>query len=220
MATWLILAAERRELQGILRRAGKASLLPWPGADFAREVAWREDSWWLVASGPGPRLVQQALREPRTVDGILSIGFCGALDPALRIGDIVVTGEIAGMGAPHMHGRVLSVDRVAVTAGEKRTLRETTGASVIEMESAAAASKAREWGVPFGCIRSVSDTAEEDLPLDFNLYRDPQGRFSRMRIALAALGRPHRAIPGLLRLERNCRLAAESLGEFLANSQI
>jgi adenosylhomocysteine nucleosidase len=109
---------------------------------------------------------------------------------------------------------------VAVTAAEKRDLRDRTGAIAVEMESAAVAAKAREWGVPFRCIKVVSDTAREDMPLDFNRYRDAAGRFSRGRIALAALGHPFSAIPGLLQLDRNCRKAAEKLGEFLADCQL
>jgi hypothetical protein len=85
------------------------------------------------------------------------------------------------------------------------------------MEAAAVARKAAEWGVPFHCVRAVSDTAQDDLPLDFNLYRDAEGRFSRTRIALAALGRPFTRVPALLRLDRNCRIASESLGDFFAN---
>ena len=151
---------------------------------------------------------------------MISVGFCGALDPALRIGDIVVTGEFReGGDAPFVSGEVWSQDRVAVTAEEKRELRRTTGAAVVEMESAAVAAKAREWGVPFRQVRAVSDAAGDDLPLDFNRYRDSEGRFSRVRIGFAALARPL-AIPGLIRLDRNCRVASESLGEFLARCQI
>jgi adenosylhomocysteine nucleosidase len=154
------------------------------------------------------------------VERILSVGFCGALDPALRIGDIVVSGEVPkGVGASFVRGDVISVDRVAVTAREKGDLRAATGAAVVEMESSAVARKAREWDVPFGCVRVVSDAAGEDLPLDFNRYRDADGRFERARIALAALGRPFTVLPGLVRLDRHCRRAAEQLGEFLANCE-
>jgi hypothetical protein len=66
-------------------------------------------------------------------------------------------------------------------------------------------------------VRAVSDVAAEDMPLDFNLYRDASGRFSRARIALAAFQRPFAAIPALMRLDRNCRIASESLGEFFVN---
>ena len=177
--------------------------------------------WELIANGPG-RLAAQALGEKRKVDGIVSTGFCGALDPALRIGDIVicsreVSSREVSSPRPFVRGEIVSVDRVAVTAAEKRALRERTGAAAVEMEAAAVEAKAREWGVPFRCVKVVSDVAAEDMPLDFNLYRDSQGRFSRGRIALAAMARPFSVMPRLLWLDQNCRTAAERLGEFFAD---
>jgi len=213
-----MVAAEAREFEGILKRAGEARRLPWPGAAFSREIVSNNRRWLLIANGPGPRLVDHALQIKPSVDRVVSIGFCGALDPALRIGDIVVSGEVPEeLGASFVQGDVLSLDRVAITAAEKGELRASTQAAVVEMESAAVARKAREWEMPFGCVRVVSDVADENLPLDFNRYRDADGRFSRTRIALAAMGRPFTVLPGLIRLDRNCRLAAERLGEFLAN---
>jgi adenosylhomocysteine nucleosidase len=205
MATWLVIAAEKRELDGILKRFGKPSKLDWP-SEFGCEIHRNGDRWLLVANGPGPRLAGEALEQKIEVTGMISTGFCGALDPALKVGDII-----------SRFSDLLSTDRVAITCAEKRDLRAKTGAAAIEMEAAAVARKAAEWGVPFHCVRAVSDTAQDDLPLDFNLYRDAEGRFSRTRIALAALGRPFTRVPALLRLDRNCRIASESLGDFFAN---
>jgi len=220
MTTWLMVAAEAREFEGILKRAGEVRALPWQGAAFSREAVWKNSRWLLIANGPGPRLVERALEQRHDVDRLLSVGFCGALDPALRIGDIVVSGEVPkGLQASFVQGDVVSVDRVAFTAREKSDLRAVTGAAVVEMESAAVAQKAREWDVPFGCVRVVSDVAGDDLPLDFNRYRDVDGRFERTRIVLAALGSPFTVLPGLVRLDRDCRRAAERLGEFLANCE-
>jgi len=203
--TWLLVAAERREFEGILKRFGGFNHLHWQ-AEFAGESEWNGDRYLLVANGPGARLVEQALEKRIDVDGMISTGFCGALDPKLSVGDIV--------------REVVTRDRVVVTAAEKRATREKTGAAAVDMESASIARKAAEWGVPFQCIRAVSDTADEDLPLDFNLYCDSEGRFSRSRIALAAVARPFTRVPALLRLERNCRIAAESLGEFFAHCRL
>ena len=217
---WLLIAAESREFAGILKRADSVHRLDWPGVAFAREIEWRGSKWLLAANGPGTHLAGRTLHTLPEVDRIASVGFCGALDPALRIGDIVVSGEFPqGGNSGFVRGAVLSLDRVIVTESEKRRLWDTTGASVVEMESAVVEARAREWGLPFCCVRCVSDTARENMPLDFNRYRDSAGRFARGRIALAALGRPA-AIPGLLRLNRNCRLAAESLGVFFAHCQI
>jgi hypothetical protein len=218
--TWLVVAAEEIEFSGILKRCGPVRQLNWPGASFAREALWKNDRWWLIANGPGATLVSKALGERRDVEGIISTGFCGALDPTLALGAIVAAGETpVRCAAPFVQGGIYSADRVAVTAEEKRALRQSTGLSAVDMEFAEVSRIARVWGVPVRGIRVVSDTAPEDLPLDFNRYRDAQGRFSRGRIALAALGRPFTAIPGLLRLNRNCNLAADKLGEFFANCE-
>jgi adenosylhomocysteine nucleosidase len=211
-------AAERRELEGVLRRLGTAKKLEWPGARFARATEWKGDRWWMVACGPGPRLVERALGEKKDVNGIISTGFCGALDPTLQVGNIVVWGDApVASDAPFVRGEMLSADRVAVTAAEKRALRNRTGAIAVDMEAAAVQSKAAQWGVRFMCIRVVSDTATDDMPLDFNRFRNADGNFSRTRIALAAMARPFSAMPGLMELDRNCRRASRSLGDFLAD---
>jgi adenosylhomocysteine nucleosidase len=208
--TWLLVAAEQREFDGILKRFGGSKPWNWP-ARFAAQAEFDGDRWLLIANGPGAALVDQALSQPTRdhgiqVNGIISTGFCGALDPALRVGDIV----------RELH----SIDRVAVTAAEKHDLRLRTGAAAVDMESAAIARKAADWRIPFHIIRAVSDTAEEDMPLDFNAYRARDGRFSRTRIALAALARPVTRVPALLRLDRNCQIAAESLGDYFAHCRL
>ena len=219
--SWLLVAAEAEEFSGVVSRASKVYPLEAPGVAFAKVVDWTPGKTFLMANGPGPQLAVKALERRIPIDGIMSVGFCGALDPKLEIGDIVVSGEFPGADRrTFLRGEVLSVDRVAVTAAEKGELRRTTGASVVEMESAALMGKAREWGVPFCCVKTVSDTAGECMPLDFNRFRDHEGRFSRTRIALAAAVRPFSGAPGLLRLMRNSRRAAESLGEFLADCKI
>jgi hypothetical protein len=110
---------------------------------------------------------------------------------------------------------VISLDRVAISADEKRQLRELGGCAV-EMEASGVGREAAALGIPFYCVRVVSDTAAEDMAIDFNLYRDAEGRFSRMRIAAAAVMQPSR-IPRLRKFDAQCRLASTSLGGFLAN---
>jgi adenosylhomocysteine nucleosidase len=172
----------------------------------------------MLANGPGPALVNEPLKEKPDVDGIISTGLCGALDPALRVGDIVVFGDkTIETQASCRRGLVHSIDHVAITSAEKRTLRNQTGAITVDMETAAIQRKAAEWELPFLCIRAVSDRAGDTLPLDFNRYRNSQGDFSRTRIALAAMARPFTVMPQLIEFDWNCRKAVGALGDFLAD---
>jgi adenosylhomocysteine nucleosidase len=228
---WLIVAAESRELSGMAEGC-ETSRLGW-ALDFAERWTRGNRSWIAVANGPGPALSAEAVRlaaGETNLDGVMSTGYCGALAPDLRVGDVFVATQVLAPGsnqdfecmvpAPFRaarQGTLVSVDRVAVTAAEKAALHRL-GADVVEMEAAGVASVARELGLPFACVRVVSDEAGEDLPLDFNQYRDSSGRFKRPRIALAGLGRPTSAIPALLRLDRNARLASRRLGEFFVNA--
>jgi adenosylhomocysteine nucleosidase len=216
-----LVAAEGREFDGILKRLGNSSTAEaWPGVKFARQAEWKGDRWWMIANGPGSELVKQALSEKKHVDGMFSTGLCGALDPALRVGDIVVSGDgHFESPARFVRGAVHTVDRVASTAREKRTLRNQTGAVAVDMEAATVEAHAAEWKVPFLCIRVVSDAAGDTLPLDFNRYRNERGDFSRGRIALAAVAHPFTVLPQLIEFDRNCRRAANALGDFLADCQ-
>jgi adenosylhomocysteine nucleosidase len=215
--TWLLVGAEKREFDGIQAKLGTGKPMVWPEAQFAQEVIANGARWWLVANGPGEELVKQALKNRKAVTGIISIGFCGALDPALKIGDIVISGERPITKHPFVAGVLYTSTRVAVTAKEKSALRQSTGAIAVDMEAATVERIAHEWGVPFRCVRVVSDTASEDMPLDFNQYRNAAGRFDLQRIILRAISSPFTVIPALLRLNENCRNASRKLGEFFAD---
>jgi nucleoside phosphorylase len=108
------------------------------------------------------------------------------------------------------------VDRVVVTAEEKARLR-ATGAAAVDMEAAALAERAARCGATFYAVRVVLDRAGESFQIDYNRVQDKTGRFSRLRIARAALSDPFRAMPEVLRLERRGRAAARVLGDFLAD---
>lgn len=222
----VVVAAEEREL------APLATRVPGRKLDWPLDFAWECGDLVLVANGPGRRLAAKAVEEAARrirIRAVVSAGFCGALDPALAVGDVFLgdtivdpdnhvwysASEVGFPGIRPACGAVASIDRVAVTAEEKRELRKT-GAAVVEMEASAVAAWCRAADVPFYCIRAVSDTALESLGIDFNAVRDAEGRFSRTRIIGSAALNP-RCVPALLRLGRNSRVAARNLGDFLAD---
>ena len=177
--------------------------------------------WVCVAHGPGFKLARAAAEEALTkgpLTAMVSIGVCGALAGDLRPGEIVVDTEGCQLRCPmaFRSGRVVSQDRVAVSAEEKRRL--ALAGVVVEMESAAVRDVASSSGVPFYAVKAVSDTAGQTLPFDFNAYRDSDGRFSAGRIGLAAMLRPW-LIPELMHMRKQANLAAEKLGEFLVHCE-
>ena len=74
---------------------------------------------------------------------------------------------------PLRTGRFVSVDRVLTRSSDKHRLHVDSGAAGVDMESAAIGEVARGHGVPFLIVRAISDGADEDLPVDFNLFLTP-----------------------------------------------
>jgi adenosylhomocysteine nucleosidase len=195
-----------------------------------RGLTRHDDEVCLAENGAGAHhaaaAVDKALAGFRP-DAIVSMGFCGALDPSLEIGDIVVGTTIFGADrafpaeppmteSPHRSGPICSIDHVAGTAEEKRNLH-ATGAIAVEMEAAGVAQRAQKLGVPFFCVKSVTDLANENMANDFNAVLRSDGRFDTMNILASSLRHPWVRLPELIRLRRRCGLAARSLGEFIAD---
>jgi len=231
VAELLVVAAEPRELRGILWRCRGVRKLNWP-VWFARVGDLNANRLVMVANGPGPVLAAQAaavaLQRCRP-EAVVSTGYCGALDRQLVAGELFVAVRVDSDDAsfagavPAAAGRrgwktgtLASFDRV-IGVAEKSRLRET-GAAAVDMEAGAVALAAKRAGVKFYCIRAVLDRAEEEFDLDFNALRGADGRFSRLKILKAALAKPLARFPELLRIERRGRKASRALGEFFADS--
>jgi hypothetical protein len=105
-------------------------------------------------------------------------------------------------------------DQVATTAEQKRTLRQTTGADAVEMESGIICNACHSHKIPSGTVRVILDTADEDLPLDFNKLMNKDQRMDYARLAMALVKSPWK-IPALLRLQKQSSLAAQKLGTIL-----
>jgi hypothetical protein len=105
-------------------------------------------------------------------------------------------------------------ERVAVTASEKQTLRESTGADAVEMESEAIRTICRQNKIPSATIRVILDTASDDLPLDFNRLMTDDQQMNYLKLAMTLAKSPARTIQ-LLAFQRQCRLAADNLAQVL-----
>lgn len=219
----LFIAAEPRELEGFLPYCTNVSPVELP-VHWARVANWKDQQMIAIANGAGP------VRAAAAVDCVLSItralavcsvGFCGALDPELGLGDIFVAQSVNRLPArlpksdlALRSGALASVEHIAATAERKQELR-AQGFDAVEMEAAGVAERARHYGAPFYCVRAVTDLARESFANDFEGALKPDGRFSVPALLLSALARPFERVPELFRLQRRCGIAARRLGGFL-----
>lgn len=154
---------------------------------------------------------------------LLTCGFAGGLDPQLQVGDVVFETSSGDNGEVHARliaagarlGKIFCADKIATTAVQKQKLRDETGADAAEMESGAVQNVCRERGIPCATVRVVSDTAGEDLPLDFNDFLTPDKRLDMSKLMMAVARKPWK-MGALMDLQKKTKLAAERLGEVLA----
>jgi len=204
----------------------------WP-VGWARRGEWDGRRVVMVADGMGGARASGAVDvalASEAVDTVVSVGFCGALDPSLQTGDIFVADQVQADGRvfparmPRTNrrfssGSIVSMDHVVITAAEKRELR-ARGAAAVEMEAGGVAARATARGLPFYCIRSVTDTADESFQFDFNSALRPDGSLDTWRVLRSASARPVSLLPELLRLRKRGQIAAQALGEFIVDCRL
>ena len=194
------LEIERRALAG-LERPGVEIHVSGMGADAAAALA--------------ERLTLRPLR------AMIATGFCGALSPALRVGDVVVAERVVHENT----GRAFDADGLLLAAatGRRGTLvsagavvrtpadRAALQGLAVDLESAALARAANEAEIPFLAIRAVSDRSRDRIP-DIAGMLDHVGRPDRRRLAVFVARNP-REIPRLVRLGRGANRAGRGLAE-------
>jgi adenosylhomocysteine nucleosidase len=226
----LFVAADPRELSDWVNRWENVSPVAL-AVNWARAGKWKGRAVAAIANGAGAERAFAAAILAGNISAVCNTGFCGALDKRLNIGDVVVGTEVRNGthtypaslpgGPKSSSGPVMSIDHVAQTAEEKRSLRETGAATsmpiIVEMEAAGVARAAEDLGVPFYCVRAVSDLADETFANDFNAALTADGRFSVVRLVAGGLSSPQKRFGELLRLQRRTAVASKKLGEFLAD---
>ncbi len=227
----IITAALPMEIAGI-RRLGNFTMAALAGGlEYYRGDVQGKDAALFVSGMGEDRAYATAKAACAALQpkAYISIGLSAALKERLRPGDVVVGEGVVppdGEATYEADAGLLSVAREAlkdaalfapVTASrrvawrstDKRLIAANCPAAALDMETLGASRACAEAGVPFLAVRAISDSLDEDLPVDFNRYMKDGGmdwpRF--LSHIVTHLG----AIPSLMRLGRQSRLAAENI---------
>lgn len=223
-----IIGAIKDEIAGVKKEMLIDDTLRWhTGNAFTGE--WMGRPIVLARSGMGQDRARQALvelAERFSLERIYSIGYAGALDPALQAGDLIVADKVVyyetlksysldeGRAIPEVRrGTLLTVDEVAATPLAKKTLRDKYSAVAVDMETYGLAEEAQARDLPFVSIRAVTDTAQQEL-IDCSYLVAGDGDVSKLKAGWHILTHPG-DLKGMIDLGKNAKMATAKLTEFL-----
>jgi adenosylhomocysteine nucleosidase len=170
-----------------------------------------------------------------TPDLVVMAGVAGGLVDDLGIADVIAAdavvslagleraGLIADLGPGRQRVGTLYSTDVIVSAADKKLAAAADVAAAhgsaaplgVEMENGPVAAVARAAGVPWAGVRTLSDVAQQDLPLDMERLRDPKdGHLRSSRVLGAALVRP-RALAALPKIGAETSKATRHLAAYL-----
>jgi adenosylhomocysteine nucleosidase len=219
MSKVAIVAAMEREVRALVKN--------WRTTDKAHGGRtfrfFENDKIVLVCGGIGSEAARRAaeaiiaIYEPEI---IYSVGFAGALDPALKVADVVTPERVVNVSDGSSvkldggNGVLVTFANLASPA-QKAKLRESFGAQAVDMEAAAVARAADAHGVGFRAVKVISDEADFDFPAT-EQFIDSEGKFSEGRFALFVAMRPWLWVR-VFALARNSKLASQRLCAYLKN---
>ncbi len=177
-----------------------------------------------ICAGGRPEWTAAALADalaaaPHPPRALLSFGIAGGLDPALRTGVVIAASAVLVDGRriaatwrlPVGEGRDVAAQPAIVrTAAAKATLFRRTEAAAVDLESGVVALAAERAGLPFGVLRAIADTADEELPPAALVGLTPEGAPAIGPVLRSLAARPGQ-LPGLIRTAGETRRALKAL---------
>jgi adenosylhomocysteine nucleosidase len=184
--------------------------------------------WSDLFSGVAHKALRELLK--RKPDCCVSTGLAGGLNDELHLGEIVAASQLVlsrGERRIQSNKRLL---KVAESCGARIANTLITESHIIgEAHSKCAMSKFGDFvdmesyhilqivsgtQIPAIAVRGISDTADEDLPVDFSKILERDGTI-RKRHLIGEIARNPLRIPGLIRFGWLSKKATHSLADFL-----
>jgi adenosylhomocysteine nucleosidase len=171
----------------------------------------------VAVGGIGERCARRAAEtaiEDARPKLVLSAGIAGAISPTLKVGDVGRIREVVDVATGYRYPTnggewVLATSQDVIDIAEKRELLTNYGADVVDMEGAAVAQVAKERGLEFGAVKSVSDETRFKMP-PLMRFIDQNGRFNNGQFLLYVALRP-KWWPVLSRIRTNTAIASANL---------
>jgi len=231
-----LLAALEGEASGLRRRMALAP----EGVAYAGQ--YRHQSVLLICTGMGRQRAEasaESVLGHYQVTAALSIGFSGALEGSLQVGDLVLASGLMGITGPGdnqieptvylpnqgllaaateaisatslrvVSGPTATTPGIITTPAGKQDLGRQTGAIAVDMESYWIARVASDRGLPFLALRAISD-AQQDLLLPFHQILDADGKPRTRQLTAHLIREPGRLV-ALVKLARNAKRAQQAL---------
>jgi adenosylhomocysteine nucleosidase len=205
-----IIAALPREVKHLVRGWQEHRL---PG----KVIVYTNDLAVVACAGMGPAraaLAVQAAMSIRPITALLSVGFAGACDPSLRLGDIVRAGVVVDTQTGErfnnsQYRQILASAPAIASVSEKQRLRESYMASAVDMEASAVARIAQAHELYFQATKVISDEASFELQ-ELARFATHDGQFREAAFAAYSVARP-RLWSKLFHLAGNSKRAIQSL---------
>jgi adenosylhomocysteine nucleosidase len=217
-----IIAALEREISGLTRNSHRIQHTHSGGAFTFFELG----NSVIIAGGIGLEAARRAAEAAVAIYNpvaLHSVGFTGALQPNLRVGDIFTPALVIDS----RDGSRTSIDKGAgilltythvASAQQKATLAQAYAAQAVDMEAAAVAAAAQAHGIDFRATKVISDGFDFEMP-DLSSFIDTQGRFRTVSFAVHVGLRPWLWLR-TARLARNSKKAAKALTQYLNGHQL
>lgn len=218
------------------------AILSWPG--WKREGSWRGIKLYELERGRCDlRLAVGGMGESRALEAlgvllgkfqvsrVVSIGFAGALEPGLDVGEVAWVGRVfrftekgilldgPSLKRPPQGSGLISATVVSLPGFiSKERIRETLWGRqppfLVDLESYALAQEAIRKGVEFWGIRAVSDEAQLDAGSRVAGWVDQGYRMRASKVIISVLQKPSDLL-FMAKLFTRARQASRSLGKEL-----
>lgn len=217
MSRVAIVAALEREVRPLIKdwRVSAREI------DGRRFRFFEKNDFVLVCGGIGAEAARRAAEAVIAVCAptvVYSAGFAGALDPALKVGDLVQPRRVvdAGDGSSVSldlgEGVLVSFGSIASPA-QKAQLRDSFAGHAVDMEASAVARAAEGRGAGFAVVKVISDEFDFTFP-SMERFIDSNGQFLVGRFAWFTALRPW-LWPQVARMARNSNRASLALCDWL-----